>query len=65
MRKNLISRGQLGSEGCITTFINKTWKVTKGALGVEKCEKVDTLHLCNDNVDFSVALASTGAYTTL
>ena len=45
--------------GCITTFIYKTWRVTKGALVVEKCEKVGTLYLCNGNADFSIALAST------
>jgi hypothetical protein len=29
LRKNLISIGKLGSEGCITTFTEKEWKVTK------------------------------------
>ena len=28
--------GQLGGEGCVTTFTDKTWKVTKGALVIEK-----------------------------
>ena len=45
LRKNLISTGQLGSEGCVSTFIDKTWKVTKGALVVAKGEKVGTLYL--------------------
>ena len=40
MRNNLISRGKLGSEGRITTFIDKTWKATKGALVITKGEKV-------------------------
>ena len=25
LKKNLISTGQLGSEGCVTTFIDKAW----------------------------------------
>jgi hypothetical protein len=29
LRKNLISTGQLASEGCISIFIDKTWKVIK------------------------------------
>ena len=51
LRNNLISTGQLGSEGCVSTFTNKTWKVTKGALVVAKGEKVGTLYLCKGNVD--------------
>eukprot|EP00253_Pinus_taeda_P025456 PITA_25456 len=39
LKKNLISTGQLGSEGCVTTFTDKAWKVTKGALVIEKGEK--------------------------
>lgn len=65
LRKNLISTGQLGSEGCITTFIYKTWKVTKGALVIAKGEKVCTLYLCNGNTNFSIALDSIGENTTL
>ena len=38
---------QLGSEGFVTTFTDKTWKVTKGALVIAKGEKVGTLYLCN------------------
>eukprot|EP00253_Pinus_taeda_P016291 PITA_16291 len=43
LEKNLISTGQLGSEGCVTTFTDKTWKVTKGALVIAKGEKVSSL----------------------
>jgi len=45
LKKNLISTGQLGGEGCVTTFTVKTSKVTKGALVIEKGEKVGTLYL--------------------
>ena len=43
----MISIGQLGDEGCVTNFTDKTWKVTKGALVIVKGEKVGTLYLCN------------------
>ena len=39
LKKNIISTRQLGGEGCATTFTNKTWKVTKGALVIEKRRK--------------------------
>jgi hypothetical protein len=63
--RNLISTGQLAREGCITTFTDKPWKVTKGSLVMEKGEKVGTLYLCTDNVDSSISLASTVVDTTL
>ena len=47
LKKNPISTGQLGGEGCVTNFTDKTWKVTKGALVIAKGEKVGTLYLCN------------------
>jgi hypothetical protein len=65
LRKNLISIGQLESEGCISIFIDKVWKVTKGSLVIEKGEKVGTLYLCTGNTDSSISLASTGVDTTL
>ena len=65
LRNNLISTGQLGSQACITTFIQKTWKVTKGVPIIAKCEKVSTLYLCNGNADFSIALTSIGVDTPL
>jgi hypothetical protein len=36
LRRNLISTGQLASEGCISIFTDKAWKVTKGSLVMEK-----------------------------
>ena len=43
---NLISTGQLSDEGCVVTFNDKNWKVSKGSLVVEKGVKVGTLYLC-------------------
>jgi hypothetical protein len=65
LRKNLISIGQLASEGCISIFIDKTWKFIKGSLVIKKGEKVGTLYLCTVNTDSYISLDSTGVDTTL
>jgi hypothetical protein len=61
LRKNM----ELASEGCISIFTDKVWKVTKGSLVIAKGEKVDTLYLCSGNTDSSISLASTRVDTTL
>ena len=65
LKKNVISIGNLGGEGCVTTFTDKTWNVTKGSLVIAKGEKVGTLYLCNGISNFVNALTSTGEDTTL
>jgi hypothetical protein len=65
LRKNIISIGKLESEGCISIFTDKVWKVTKGSLMITKGEKVGTLYLCTGNTYSSIYLASTGVDTTL
>jgi hypothetical protein len=65
LRKNLISIGTLASEGCISIFGYKVWKVTKGSLVITKGEKVGTLYLRTSNTDSSISLASMGVDTTL
>jgi hypothetical protein len=55
----------LESEGCISIFTDKVWKVTKGSLVIAKGEKVGTLYLCTGNNDSSISLYSTGVDTTL
>jgi hypothetical protein len=65
LRKNIISTGKLESEGFISIFTDKAWKVTKGSLVIEKEEKVGTLYLCTGNINSSISLASTGVDTTL
>ena len=57
--------GKLGGEACVTTFTDKTWKVTKGSLVIEKGEKVGMLYLCNGIFNFVNALNSIGVDTTL
>jgi hypothetical protein len=65
LRKNLISTRKLASEGCISIFIDKVWKVTKGSLVIVKGEKVGTLYLCTGNTNSSIYLASIGVDTSL
>ena len=65
MRKNPILMGQFKSEGCINTFIDKTWKVPKGDLAIEKGDNVGILYLCNGNANLYIDLAFVGAYITL
>ena len=65
LSKNLISIGQLASEGCISIFTDKTWKVIKGSLVIAKGEKVGTLYLCTGNTDSFISLASTRVDTAL
>ena len=65
LNKNIISTWQLRGEGCVTTFTHKTLKVTKGAMVIEKGQKVGTLYLCNGISNSVNALASTGKDTTL
>jgi hypothetical protein len=45
LRKNLISTGQLASEGCVSIFTDKMWKVIKRSLVIEKGEKVLGPHI--------------------
>jgi hypothetical protein len=59
LRKNIISTGKLASEGYISIFTDKVWKVTKGSLVIAKGENVGTLCLCTGNIDSCISLAST------
>ena len=61
----MISTGKLGIEGCVTTFTDKTWKVTKGARVIEKGQKVSTLYLCNGIYNSVNDLTSKGEDATL
>ena len=50
LSRNLISIGELNDEGYIVTFNDKSWKVSKGSLVVEKGVKVETLYLCTSQL---------------
>ena len=49
----------------MTTFTDKAWKVTKGALVIEKGEKVGTLYLCNGISNSVNSLTSEGVDAAL
>lgn len=51
--------------GYINKFLNKTYKVTKGASIILKGEKVSTLYLFNAISNFSNVLAYVETYMTL
>src|SRR5713226_7055168 len=58
MKRNLISTGQLGDSGCLSTFGETWWKITKGSLLIEKGDRVGTLYLCPHNTYYSIYVAS-------
>jgi hypothetical protein len=55
LRKIIISIGQLESEGYISIFTYKVWKITKGSPVIEKGEKVGKFYLCTGNTDSSIS----------
>ena len=59
MKRNLISTGQLGDSGCLSTFGETWWNITKGSLVIAKGDRVGTLYLCTYNTDYSISAAST------
>jgi hypothetical protein len=63
--RNLISTQKLESEGFISIFTYKAWKVTKGSLVIAKGDKVGTIYLCTSNIYSSIYLASTRVDTLL
>ena len=64
MKINLISTGKLGDSGCFSMFGKMWWKITKGALVIEKGDRIGTLYLCPHNID-SISIASIEIGATL
>jgi len=58
LRRTLISARQLGDDGCVVTFNDKNWKVSKGSLVVAKGVKVGTLYLCTGHIVPSTLIVS-------
>ena len=58
MKINMFSIGQLGDSGCLSTFGETWWKVTKGSMVIEKGNRIGTLYLCPHNTDYSISVAS-------
>ena len=59
MRRNMISIGKLGDSGCLSTFGNTWWKITKGELVITKGYRICMQNLCAHNTDYSIFVAST------
>ena len=58
MKINLISIGQLGDGGYLSTFGEIWRKVTKGSMVIGKGDRISTLYLCPHNINYSISLAS-------
>ena len=44
MKINMISIGKLGDSGCLYMFGKTWWKIAKGALVIEKGDRIGTLY---------------------
>ena len=55
----MISILKLGDSGCLSMFVKTWWKITRGALVIEKGYRVGTLYLFPHNTDYSISVAST------
>ena len=58
LSRNLISARQLSDEGCVVTFNDKNWKVSKGSLVAAKGVKVGSLYLCKGHIVPSTLIIS-------
>ena len=59
MKRNLISTGKLGDSGCLSTFREMWWQITKGELVIEKEDMIGTLYLYPHHNDYYVSINST------
>ena len=59
MKIKLISTGQLGDGGRLSTFVEMWWKVTKASMVIAKGDRIGMLYLCPHNTDYSISVAST------
>ena len=59
MKIILISTGELGDNGCFSTFGKKWRKIAKGALVITKGDRIGMLYLCTLNTNYSISVAST------
>ena len=56
---NIISIGKLGDRGCLSTFSETWWKITKGSPVIEKEDRIGTLYLYTHNIDSSISIDCT------
>ncbi|BBH07646.1 Toll-Interleukin-Resistance domain family protein [Prunus dulcis] len=64
LRKNLISVGQLASEGYTTIFHGDDWKISKGAMMVARGKKSGTLYM-TAGARCSIAIAAGNEYPNM
>jgi hypothetical protein len=64
LKRNLISVGQLDTEGHAILFVGGTWKITKGAMVVARGKKTGTLYMTTSPRDM-IAVAEAGTDTNL
>ena len=65
MKRNLISTGYFGDGGCLSTFGEMWWKVTKGSMVIAKGDRIGMLYLSPHNTDYSISVASIEIGVTL
>ena len=60
LKKNLISIGQLATQGYVTTFSEDAWKISKGAMTIARGKKLGTLYTTTDGRGLFAAAESRG-----
>ena len=55
MKRNMISTGNLGDSGCLSTFGEMWWNITKGSMVIAKGHNIGTLYLFHHNIDSSIS----------
>ena len=65
MKINLISTMPLEDSDCFSTFAKMWWKITKGALVIEKRYRIGTLYICPHNIDYFISVDSAETSTVL
>ena len=65
IKRNIVSTGKLGDRNCLFMFGKMSWKINKGALVIEKGDRIGMFYLCPHNTDYSISIASTKIGETL
>ena len=55
MKRNMISIRELGDSGCLSTFGETWWNITKGSMVIAKGHNIGTLYLFHHNIDSSIS----------
>ena len=52
-------KSSVGRQRLFYTFEKMWWNITKGAMVIEKGDRIGMLYLCPHNTDYSISVAST------